>query len=563
MNLLLALLLSLPVSADEIMIEAEDAELFGVEVVTAREGYSGTGYVAGFDADGDSLRFVFESTGAVLELRLGVYVAGRGAQITLWIDGEESRQTLPGTGTDFSERQILKDWIPAGSHTVVMQGNMEVDYLKIAPVEPELPPATPPEGLTDSLASPATLALHRFLLDVYGAYILAGQHTTSDLAYIENVTGEVPAVGAFDLIEYSPSRVECGANPGRSAENWIDWADRDGIVNLLWHWNAPTDLIDDDCSASPSEVSNTQAWWSGFYTSATTFDLAAVMEDSTSERYQLLLRDIDAIAAQLRKFEDADVPVLWRPLHEAAGGWFWWGAAGAQPFVALWQLMYDRIVEHHGIHNLIWVYTHEPDAFTWYPGDAYVDVVSIDVYANSHDVTMESNWDQLQETYGARKLIALSESGTLPNPEVITTYGIWWSWFALWSGDFIRDVDPDYLRQVFRSERVMTRDELPDWRALYTASEPERGAPRPDLALALYPNPTTGSTTLRADLPETADVRIEVFDVAGRRVSVRDLGRRAPGMLAHQIDAPEAAGAYLVRIEVGSHTAHRVLLVHP
>ena len=41
---------------------------------------------------------------------------------------------------------------------------------------------------------------------------------------------------------------------------------------------------------------------------------------------------MDVIAIELRKFENANIPVLWRPFHEADGDWFWWGAKG--PVVA-------------------------------------------------------------------------------------------------------------------------------------------------------------------------------------------------------------------------------------
>jgi len=58
-------------------------------------------------------------------------------------------------------------------------------------------------------------------------------------------------------------------------------------------------------------------WYRGFYTEATTFDVADAMATPASANYELLVRDIDAIAVQLQRLEDAGVPVLWRPLHEA------------------------------------------------------------------------------------------------------------------------------------------------------------------------------------------------------------------------------------------------------
>ena len=74
-----------------------------------------------------------------------------------------------------------------------------------------------------------------------------------------------------------------------------------------------------------------------------------------------MIKDIDYTAGLLKKLQDNKVPVIWRPLHEAAGGWFWWGAQGAAPCKKLWQVMFDRMVNHHGLHNLIWVWTREPN----------------------------------------------------------------------------------------------------------------------------------------------------------------------------------------------------------
>lgn len=548
MNLLLALLL-LPFGGvySEILIEAEDAEAFGVEVATEREGFSGAGYVTGFDEQGDSLRFAFDVEGGVYALWARIALGGRASQTTFRLDGESMQRTIFGTGGVFDERYLGEYWLGAGTHSVVLQGPFDVDYLRIELVVYEGPPR-PSDNLVDPQATASARDLHRFLLNAYGEYILSGQQNLNEIQYIRNVTGKEVVVGGFDLMEYSPSRIEHGASPGRAVESWIDWASSDGIVALMWHWNAPTDLR----NVPGSE------WWRGFYTSATTFDLAAALADTTSERYALLLRDIDAIAIQLRKFADADVPLLWRPLHEAAGGWFWWGAKGAAPFVQLWRLMYHRLVDLHDLHNLIWVYTHEPGAIQWYPGHEYVDIVGRDVYASSHQVLMKSDWEELQSFYGERKLVALSESGTLPDPDVITDYGIWWSWFSLWNGNFIRDVDHDYLRRVLESERVLTRDELPAWRTSSSAIPPE--AVSKATSLVLYPNPSDGATTVRTTLAVSADVRVEVFDAAGRLVRFYEAGPRPAGIFETQVALGDAVGVYFVRLLAGRSALHRTVV---
>ena len=174
------------------------------------------------------------------------------------------------------------------------------------------------------------------------------------------------------------------------------------MVSLSWHWNAPTDLID----------KTNNEWWRGFYTHATTFDINAVLGDPYGTKYQLVLRDLDAIAVQLQKFQDANLPLLWRPLHEASGGWFWWGAKGPGPFIELWRLMHDRFVNYHGLHNLIWVYTVGDAA--WYPGDAYVDIVGMDIYPSDPNTSMAGFWQDTQSRHEGVKLVALSESGIVP-----------------------------------------------------------------------------------------------------------------------------------------------------
>lgn len=98
-------------------------------------------------------------------------------------------------------------------------------------------------------------------------------------------------------------------------------------------------------------------WWRGFYTDSVDFDISAALADTTNANYTLLIRDIDAIAVELKKLQAANVPVLWRPLHEAEGGWFWWGAKGPEPCKKLYKIVYDRITNYHGINNLIWICT--------------------------------------------------------------------------------------------------------------------------------------------------------------------------------------------------------------
>ena len=174
-------------------------------------------------------------------------------------------------------------------------------------------------------------------------------------------------------------------------------------------------------------------WYKGFNADATTFDVAAALRDPTSPQYALLLRDIDAIAVPLRRLADANVPVLWRPLHEAEGGWFWWGAHGPGPSVALWRLLHDRLTNYHGLHNLIWVYSAtilgDP---RWYPGDDVVDVVGVDAYPSDNRDALSQMWLHWSAV-AAGKPLAVTEFGGVPDVGRMFRLGCPWLYFVSWT----------------------------------------------------------------------------------------------------------------------------------
>ena len=559
MSLLLSLALLLASSTSEVWIEAEDAQLIGAEIGDTREGFSGTGYVTGLDEPEDTLRFDFEAAEGLYEVRIAVAGSGAFAQYAAWIDGREVSGTFVRLSAAFTERSLGEQFLTGEQHRIAFQANVDVDYVRLVPTAYD-PPVPPPPQLSDPEATAAARSLFAFLLDQYGQKVLSGQQELREVDYIRAAIGKEPAIAGGDLIEYSPSRWERGARPNKqsgyaSVEDLIAWAQEEGpgegIITLMWHWNAPTDLID---SAS-------QPWWRGFYTEATTFNFADALAEPTSENYQLLLRDIDAIADQLRKFDEADIPVLWRPLHEAEGTWFWWGARGPEPFKELWQLLYDRLVNVHGLHHLIWVFTHE-NSVAWYPGDEFVDIVGRDIYTDDPTSTLRSYWTSLQQEFGGEKLVALSESGTLPDPGPSTAFGVWWSWFNIWTGGFIRDLDEEYVRHVYESEHVLTREELPNWRAYALDVEVEVPEVAPDLEI--FPNPTPANAMIHSRITGTEEVRVEVFDLMGRRMRRWDLGTLPPGDLRHTVDLfGLAAGLYLVRLTAGDVSAGRTLILLP
>ncbi|MBN2274710.1 MAG: hypothetical protein JXR41_00830 [Bacteroidales bacterium] len=488
-------------------LEAEDAILTGVSKATTYSGYSGTGYVGGFDTEGDIITFSFEAEGGLYDLVIGFSTPHGEKGYELTVNGSASTGMFPASGS-FKEGSAGKVTLETGQNTVIIGngwGWYYIDYIRFVS-SVSYPPSPPQQDLTNPLATEDAKKLFALLKGLYGKKVLSGQHDIVELQYIKEITGHTPVVACFDLIEYSPSRIEYGSNPEGSAESWIAWEQEKGcIINLLWHWNAPADLIN----------TTGKEWWRGFYTYATTFDIAAVLADTSSSGYDLVIRDIDAIAVQLKKFYDNDIPVLWRPLHEASGGWFWWGAQGPEPFIELWKLMYNRLVNHHQLHNLIWVYTSgDPD---WYPGDDFVDIASLDIYSNP-GASMSVDWENVQTQFNGKKMVALSESGTLPVPEKIRLFNTWWSWFSLWTGDYIRGADTKELKALYNDKDILTMEKMGDWREYSSLPDnPELSGSSDELQL--HYDPLSCDICIEYECDAAAQCTIELFDLQGHLIT--------------------------------------------
>ena len=196
-----------------------------------------------------------------------------------------------------------------------------------------------------------------------------------------------------------------------------------------------------------------------FYKEETTFDAANATVEGTWEN-DFFMQDLANIAAYLKLLKEADIPVIWRPFHEAAGGWFWWGKDAAS-FKAVWIAMFNYF-KAEGLDNLIWVYTAEPNDAEWYPGDAYVDIVGRDLY-NKDSAGCATEFNTVAATYG-NKLVALSECGTVGTISEQWASGAKWLWFMPWydgqneDGSPIVHADEAWWKDAMSQSFVLDRE---------------------------------------------------------------------------------------------------------
>ena len=453
--------------------EVEDGVLTGnMEVGTEKSGYTGTGYVTGLEEDTDTCTIEIDVPKEArydFSFRNASYSGYK--ENVIYVD-EEKVGSISVKSEDFVDSVLQGIYLTSGKHKVTVKKSWgwiyldSIEVIESEPVDPSIYEVD--RNLIDDQATRSTKNLMNYLVDSYGEVILSGQTAdegmnSSEFRAIKEISGKVPAILGLDFIEYSLSRVAHGSK-SNAVEHAIDFNKLGGIVTFCWHWNAPTKYLN-NTSDNP--------WWSGFYTTGTNIDLAKIMSGEDEEGYKMLLLDIGAIAKELKRLQNADVPILWRPLHEASGGWFWWGAAGPEAYIQLWKLLYDQLTNIYDIHNLIWVWNGQDAA--WYPGDNYVDIIGQDIYPGEKVYTSQAGkFLETAQYTSKKKIIAMTENGCLFDPDLVFRDETKWAWFTTWQDEFVvmkgtdglseQYTEADMVKKVYNHEKVITLDELPDWK---------------------------------------------------------------------------------------------------
>ena len=362
--------------------------------------------------------------------------------------------------------------------------------------------------LMNPAATPAAVNLFHFLQDIEGKYTLSGQHNfcgkgSAFTEQLQAMIGKTPVVwgsdfsftikgddamrfqhaGPANLPTIDVDRVKKlfaemkkkGQTGPPPPDAWpklefldlsIDQARalmiaeakarhaKGQIITLMWHGGFPTD-------GNPCRGES--VWAEGHL--PTDAQWAELVTDGTplNEAWQ---RSVDEVAGYLRELRDANIPVLWRPYHEMNGEWFWWGhKKGPQGFLRLWAMMYERFTRVHQLNHLIWVWdANAPRDVTGdrhipyedcFPGADWVDVLASDIYRNDYK---PSHYEQLLEL-GRGKPVALGEVGELPLPEILQQQPRW-TWFMSWGWILFLANEPDRIKQVYNSPRVLTLDRV-------------------------------------------------------------------------------------------------------
>lgn len=221
---------------------------------------------------------------------------------------------------------------------------------------------------------------------------------------IKDIVGDYPAVVGFELghIELGKSQSLDDVDFKQIHDQIVKFNKENGIITLTWHLDNPA-TGGDAWDVSSKEV------------------VKSILPNG--QKHDVFNERIGLLADFLLSLKDDDgqlIPFIFRPYHEHSGNFFWWGngICTTEEYISLWQYTV-KFLRDKGLHNILYAYntdrvTSLSQYTQGYPGDDYIDILTIDMYDRG-----SSYFQELDQALGfvsehassLGKIAALSECG--------------------------------------------------------------------------------------------------------------------------------------------------------
>jgi mannan endo-1,4-beta-mannosidase len=318
-------------------------------------------------------------------------------------------------------------------------------------------------GTANHNASPEAKSLLKLLQNISGKYILTGQHNypntkNRNSEFAEKYIGKTPVIFSTDF-GFAKDGDKDSYHARRDIVNEAIKQYQEGlIVAIMWHAVPPT--ADEPVVFQPTYANDSPDSLESVQGKLSDKQFKDLLTPGT-EIYNHWCSQVDSIAFYLKLLQDAHVPILWRPYHEMNGDWFWWGGRpGKKGSAALYRQLFDRLVNYHKLNNLIWVWSvdrpvkPERNFSYYYPGNNYVDILSLDVYGKDFN---QDYYDSLAKLSNG-KVIALAEVGNPPTENILKNQPLW-AYYITWAG-MVRNTLKKQYDVLMNDSRVLCYEDI-------------------------------------------------------------------------------------------------------
>lgn len=454
--------------------EAENADFpKALRVEKKKDNFSGEGYLTGFPSGGN-VSVVFKvNAPSNQHYDLSFNIASENeTDCRILLNGKQLTTFKTVKGGKFTQITVHGVFLVKGGSEISIspvKGNICLDYLKLTDSASLGSISYNANGdPSNENTGQAARELMSFISGCYGKYIITGQYAAdednSELDLIYRTTGKYPVIRCSNL---SVSRGSYD-DSYKDIEACADWYRNGGIPCVSWYWDAPSEKSSFRTAETDFRLADAM----------TSIDLAMLSQEEirglygegniSGECYSLIL-DIDSMAGQLTSLKNKGIPVLWRPLPEGSGDWYWWGASGPDAYKWLWNLIYNRLSGYFELDNLIWIWNGQSESAM--VDSSTFDIAAVDIYRSGEKDYGSSYYESfaaVQKFAGSEKPIALSECGSVPDVDGAYRDNALWSFFGLWFGEYVEDENGGYsekytsrdnLIRTYNSEGALTLDE--------------------------------------------------------------------------------------------------------
>ena len=342
----------------------------------------------------------------------------------------------------------------------------------------------------DPQATPEAKALYQRLLKLQDKGVMYGHQ--DDLmcgntwwyepgrSDVKEAVGDYPAIAGFELgeIETGKERSLDSVSFDQITERVKWFHKQNGIITVSWHATNPiTSQWAGRVLApnGPGSAWDIRKFTSGRYQESDSVKDFEIKADSLNavksilpggENHAMYNKWLDILADYFKTWTDDDgklIPFMFRPFHEHSGSFFWWGRERCTDEEYAELLRYTvNYLRNKGLHNILFVYNTDKvysleDFMRGYPGDEYVDMLSIDWYGSGPEfnVLVDKALDfGSQAAQEKGKLFALSECGNVSQDlvDILKKYKV--SYFLTW-----RNAPPRYPLSADAIEKMEQRRE--------------------------------------------------------------------------------------------------------
>ena len=279
---------------------------------------------------------------------------------------------------------------------------------------------------TDKKATKETIRLYQSLIKLQHKGIMYGHQ--DDLMYgtswwyekdrsdTKEFTGDYPAVAGFEL-----GHIELGHERSLDSVSFVEIAEqikahyrRGGVITLSWHADNPLTMQ----LPQPTIARQHGTAWD---VSSNDVVASILPGGKNHEMFNVWLNRLAAFFATLTDDKGTPIPFIFRPYHEHSGSFFWWGTniCTDDQYASLWRYTIEYLRDKKNLHNILYAYntdrvTSLEQYLKGYPGDQYIDMLSLDMYdrGSQFGPELDNALDFItREAASRNKLMALSETG--------------------------------------------------------------------------------------------------------------------------------------------------------